>query len=384
MVTKPPASNSKSWKRRFVFGLITLSLVAPGAADDGLSELLVLKPDDSGKTLRTLLLREANRAHDRRLERIEAFRTPDDVRSYQDQLRTVFRRSLGTFPDKTPLNARVVGEVVGDGCRIEKLIYESRPGFLVTANLYLPLTPPPFPGVLLPCGHSEVGKAEEAYQRACGLMARNGLAVLCYDPVGQGERKQILVADPDGNLTSASRFRATSEHMLAGIGPILLGENLATYRIWDGIRGLDYLESRPDIDAARLGCTGNSGGGLMTSYLMALDSRIRVAAPSCFITTTRRKNVSPGPGDAEQNLFGQIAEGLDHPDFLLMRAPLPTLICAATHDFVPIEGTWEAFRQAKRVYRLLGASERVDLVEADAEHGFSQPLRRAVTQFMRR
>ena len=100
----------------------------------------------------------------------------------------------------------------------------------------------------------------------------------------------------------------------------------------------------------------------MTSYLMALDDRIVAAAPSCFLTTTRRKNDNPGPGDAEQNIFGQISYGMDHPDYVLMRAPKPTLICAATRDFVPIEGTWETFRQAKRIYARLGFSERIGLV----------------------
>jgi len=164
-------------------------------------------------------------------------------------------------------------------------------------------------------------------------------------PLDQGERHQLLDADGKPIIT-----RSTEGHTRAGVGAILVGRNTATYRIWDGMRAIDYLASRPEVDADRIGCTGISGGGTMTSYLMALDDRIQAAAPGCFITTTRRKNESPGPGDAEQNIFGQIAYGMDHADYILMRAPKPTLICAATHDFVPIEGTWEAFREAKRLY----------------------------------
>src|SRR5207248_3536007 len=137
--------------------------------------------------------------------------------------------------------------------------YDSQPGFTVSALLYLPSTPPPYPGVLFPCGHSENGKAADAYQRACMLLAKNGLAVLCCDPVGQGERKQILT--PDG----AGQFPATREHTMEGVGAILLGTNLARTMIWDGMRGIDYLQSRPDIDSSRIGCTGNSGGGTLTS-----------------------------------------------------------------------------------------------------------------------
>ena len=115
----------------------------------------------------------------------------------------------------------------------------------------------------------------------------------------------------------------------------------------------------------------------MTSYLMAYDERIARRRAGCFMTTHRRKNESPGPGDAEQNLFAQIREGFDHPDFILARAPKPTLILAATQDFVPIEGTWEAFRQAKRAYTQLGYPERVALIETNAKHGFSRRLRKA-------
>ncbi len=204
------------------------------------------------------------------------------------------------------------------------------------------------------------------------------------DPPGQGERKQILKPDADGHDSHEGVFSATGEHMVTGVAPILLGENLATHMVRDGIRGIDYLCSRSDIDASKIGCTGNSGGGNQTSFLMALDERIVAAAPGNFITTTRIKNDRPGPGDAEQNLFGQIRDGLDHPDFVMLRAPRPTLILAATQDFVPIEGSWIAFRQAKRLYSRLGHPERVDLAETDDKHGYNSELRVAMVRFMRR
>lgn len=362
-----------------LLGLLGLLAFGHSSAGAQQSDLDVLPEDVAGRMLQQYLRTCAHEALDRRAARFERLMTVEQIRARQEQLRAAFLESIGGLPAATPLKARTVGALQGRGYRIEKLIYESQPDFPVPALLYLPTTEPPYPAVLLPCGHSENGKAAGAYQRVGMLLARNGMACLCYDPIGQGERKQFL--DPDGEVGG---FAATSEHMLAGVAPILLGRSLATYRIWDGIRSLEYLASRPDIDARRLGCTGNSGGGLMTAYLMALDPRIRAAAPSCFITTTRRKNDSPGPGDAEQNLFGQIAYGMDHADYILMRAPRPALICAATRDFVPIEGTWEAFRECKRIYTRLGYPERVDLVEADATHGFSQPLREAAARWMTR
>jgi len=320
------------------------------------------------------------RAFAQRRSQYEKIKTADQIAAYQIRLRRFFIDQLGGFPAHTRLNATVVGKREFPGHRIEKIIYESRPGFFVTAILYLPKTKPPYPGILFPCGHSENGKAAGAYQKACILLAQNGMAVLCFDPIGQGERKQLL----DAKTGSRPRYRATTEHMVEGVAPILLGRNLATYMIWDGMRGIDYLQSRPDIDPKRIGCTGNSGGGNLTSFLMALDPRISCAAPGCFITTTQIKNERPGPGDAEQNIHGQIAGGLDHPDFLLMRAPRPALICAATRDFVPIEGTWRAFRQAKRFYGRLGYAERIDLIETDAKHGFSLMLREGVARWFSR
>lgn len=338
----------------------------------------------SGGMLRDHLRKESHILLNRRLERFELLKTADAIVSYQKELRARFIDSLGGFPERTPLNPRVIGRLAGSGFVVEKILFESQPGFFVTGLLYLPASgAAPHPVVLMPCGHSESGKA--AYQLPAMTLAKNGLAVFCYDPIGQGERKQILTDDTTGATSRPSgRFPSTSEHMLDGVAPIALGRSLATYMIWDGIRAIDYLATRTDIDIKRLGCAGVSGGGLLTSYLMALDERIVCAAPGCFITTSRRKNESPGPGDAEQNLHAQYAYGLDHADFLILHAPRPALILAATRDFVPIAGTWEAFREAKRVYARLGYAERVDLIETDAEHAYSVQLREATVRWMGR
>ena len=266
----------------------------------------------------------------------------------------------------------------GDGFRVEKVIYESRPDHHVTGALYIPDGKGPFPGVLVPCGHSDKGKAEEAYQRISILLAKNGFVVLCYDPIGQGERMQLL----DG--AGKPVIKGTTEHTMVEVAALLVGRSTATFRIWDGIRSIDYLASRPEVDPKRLGCTGNSGGGTMTAYLMALDDRIACAAPSCYVTTLERLFATIGPQDGEQNITGQVAFGMEQTDYVTMRAPKPTLICTATHDFFDIQGSWTTLREAKQIYGMLGHAERVDLIEYPDKHGFSKPRREAATRWMRR
>lgn len=304
--------------------------------------------------------------------------TPESIAARGQRMREFFAAQLGGWPERTPLNPRIVDSQQREGFRYEKLIYESRPGFFVTAVIFLPLTPGPYPGVLIPCGHDANGKAAEAYQRGAIFLARNGIAALIYDPIGQGERYQLL--DAEGK----PRFGSTIEHTIVTVGSIPLGLNVAGYRIWDGMRSIDYLCSREDIDPQRIGCTGNSGGGTLTSYIMALDERVQCAAPSCYITSLKNLITVDGPHDGEQNIAGALDFGMDQGDFILMRAPKPTLICCATHDFFPIAGTWDSFRIAKRAYTKIGFAERVDLVEADAEHGYTPPLRQGMVRWMRR
>ena len=329
--------------------------------------------------VRQYLLDQAEKAFLRREAAFEELETPGQMREHQRRMREFLRAQLGGFPERTPLQARVVGRHRRDGYSVERVLYQSRPGHYVTALLYLPEGPPPYPGVLIACGHAPSAKSSEMYQRAGVLLAKGGMAALCYDPIGQGERHQILL--PDGR----PRFENGIEHMLVAVSSIPLGLSAATYRIWDGIRGIDYLTSREEIDPDRIGLTGNSGGGLVTTLLMALDERVACAAPSCYITHVKELLHTQGPGDSEQQVYGEIAQGLGHADYLMIRAPKPTLICAATRDdMFDISGSWRSLREAKRFYGRLGYPERVDLVEADVVHGFFRPLREGMARWMRR
>ncbi|MGI6458824.1 MAG: acetylxylan esterase [Candidatus Hydrogenedentales bacterium] len=362
--------------------IVVAAMMATALSACAQENLTVLEPKPgepgSGEILYTILQRQAHAALDQRLNRYEQLKTADDVAAYQQELKAFFIDQLGGFPERTPLNARTVATLERDGYRVEKVIFESRPGFHVTGLLHLPATPGPYPAVLVPCGHSANGKAAEAYQKGSILMARNGIAAFCFDPFGQGERYQILSED------GKPRHGSTTEHTLAGAGCILLGLNAATYEIWDGMRAIDYLQSREDIDPIRIGCAGNSGGGTQTAYFMALDDRIQCAAPSCYITTLRHLTDTIGPQDAEQNIHGQIVRGLDHADYIILHAPKPALLCCATRDFFDIDGVWDSFRQAKRIYTRLGLAEGVDLVETDEQHGWTVNLRVANARWMRR
>jgi hypothetical protein len=243
----------------------------------------------------------------------------------------------------------------------------------------LPTAREPVPCVLVSSGHSRTAKAADYNQRIAITLARHGIAALAYDPIGQGERSQIL--DEDGRPKFSG---TTTEHFLVGVGSILVGRNTASYRVWDAMRAIDYVVSRPEIDRERIGFTGCSGGGTLTSYTMALDERVVCAAPACYLTTFRRLVETIGPQDAEQNIFGQIKFGLDQPDYVLLRAPRPTLISSSTGDFFDIGGSWDNYRQAKRVYARLGYPERVDLVEAEGGHGVQPANLVAIARWMRR
>jgi cephalosporin-C deacetylase-like acetyl esterase len=360
--------------------LAAVLLAAPAMAQENLTVLSPKDNEPSPRKLLALYLRaEAQKDFDARRAGVAALKTPDDVSKRQHLLRTKFIEALGGFPDRTPLNAKVLGTEKRDGYSFERIVYESRPSHHVTATLYMPEGKGPFPGVLMPIGHSSNGKAADYVQRGCILLAKNGIAALAYDPIGQGERIQLL--DPNGKPTIGGN---TTEHTMADVGALLVGRSTATYRIWDGMRSLDYLASRPEIDAKKLGCTGCSGGGTLTAYLMALDDRIVCAAPSCYITSLERLFATIGPQDGEQNIPGQVAFGMEHADYLALRAPKPTLLLTNTKDFFDIQGSWTTFREAKGVYGILGRPECVDLAEFNQGHGYPKEHREAAVRWMRR
>lgn len=300
-----------------------------------------------------------------------------------EELRAKMLALIGGLPEmRTPLNARVTGVLERPGYRVEKLIFDSLPGFHVTANLYVPLgRQGPFPAVIGTAGHSQAGKAAAAYQRAWISLARRGYVVLAYDPPGQGERIEYY----DHEL-GRPRLRpgGVEEHIMAGLQCLLVGHSIARYFVWDGIRAFDYLTTRPEVDPTRIGVAGNSGGGTQAAYLAVFEPRLAAAVSSCYITRWRELWDGPGPQDAEQVWPGFLAAGLDFADFIRAFAPKPFLISSAIRDYFPIDGARATYLAAREFYEKLDAPGRVEFFEYDDAHGWSRPRREAMVRFFDR
>jgi len=305
---------------------------------------------------------------------LDALKTKADAEAYVRSVRERIQESFGSFPERTPLNARVVSTVEREGYRIENVIFDSRPGFPVTANLYVPTHQEGLmPGVVGTCGHSANGKAAEPYQQFAQGLARIGMVCLIYDPIGQGERLQFAT----DKLTS-SKGAGVQEHLHSGNQQFLVGEFLGTWRAWDGIRALDYLLTRPEVDPNHVGVTGNSGGGTMTTWLTGLESRWTMSAPSCFVTTFRRNLENELPADTEQCPPRAIGLGLDHADFLAALAPRPVIILAKERDYFDVRGAQEAYERLRKLYALLGAEQNIALFIGPTGHGYSLESREAM------
>jgi dienelactone hydrolase len=322
-------------------------------------------------------VREVERTAEKARAEIE---TKADAEAYVRSVQERIRASFGPLPERTPLNPRITGVVDRDVYKIEKVIFESRPQFLVTANLYVPKGRDfPLPGVVGTCGHSTNGKCAEAYQAFAQGLARMGYVVLIYDPISQGERLQYT----DENLKSRIG-PGVREHLYAGNQQFLVGEYLCTWRAWDGIRALDYLLTREEVDPNHLGVTGNSGGGTMTTWLCGTEHRWTMAAPACFVTTFRRNTENELPADTEQCPPKALALGLDHSDFLAALAPKPIVILAKERDYFDVRGSQEAYARLRRLYQLLGAEENMALHVGPTYHGYSQENREAMYRWFNR
>jgi cephalosporin-C deacetylase-like acetyl esterase len=310
--------------------------------------------------------------------RRDALTTPEQIVAWQAHLRTVALAALGGLPpDDTPLEAETVGELDGDGCIVEKLIFQSAPGVHVTANVYRPLRLAGRTGaVLFLCGHAEAAKSYPFYQAACQRLARNGLVALAMDPIGQGERKSYLARD------GAELVRwGVPEHTYAGVQCWWLGQSIARYFVHDARRAIDYLVGRPEVDAARIGVTGNSGGGTQATWLMLLEPRLAAAAPGTYVMARRDYMWTGQAQDAEQIIAGGTAAGLDHEDFLIAMAPRPVLVLAVDYDFFNVEATVRTVGRASAAYRVLGVEGKLGLARAKSTHEYHPDLARAATAF---
>lgn len=301
----------------------------------------------------------------------------------QQWLKKTLQEAVGTFPEKTPLNAVITKAYDKEGFRLENILYQSQPGYYVTAALYLPDNVKDnrqAPAIIYCSGHSESGYRSSGYQNEILNLVKKGFIVFAFDPMGQGERLQYY-----NEQTGRSRFRWPSyEHSYPGAQLFITGNTLARNFIWDGIRAVDYLLTRKEVDASRLGITGRSGGGTQSAFIAAFDERIKAAAPENYITSFTRLFESMGPQDAEQNFLYGIAKGIDMADLLAVRAPKPALVVATTRDMFPIQGTLETAAEVARIYKAYGKADNFSIVCDDAPHASTQKNREASYAFFQK
>ena len=335
---------------------------------------------DNHRALYRIITNSAFNLLEERAEKVSGFQSAEAWKTYQNEIKTALNGSLKKFT-KTPLNARTTGISERETFTVESVLFESHPGFYVTAGLFIPKKRQnPAPAVIYACGHTELGFRSDTYQHVILNLVEKGFIVLAFDPLGQGERLQY----PDEETGKSKTGGPTKEHSYAGIQTLLTGTSLTDYFVWDGIRVLDYLETRPEVDMKRIGITGRSGGGTQTAQIAACDERIYAAAPECYITSFKRLLQSIGPQDAEQNPYNAIANGFDHADYLHIRAPKPAIIITTTHDFFSIQGARETFAEVQKSYKAFGKPENIQMVEDLGVHESTKNNREALYAFFQK
>jgi cephalosporin-C deacetylase-like acetyl esterase/pimeloyl-ACP methyl ester carboxylesterase len=330
-------------------------------------ELEVLGPkwlqhQNSSNALYQHFLQTALPMLESREAKVKELKTLPEWQDRQQHLQAKLREVVGPFPARTPLKARKVKTIKKADFTVEHIVFESQPGFYVTSSLFLPASyksPGKLPAILFCSGHSPAGYRALPYQHEILNYVKKGFVVFAFDPVGQGERFQYL----DEFREELKMQSPTKQHSYPGVQAFLTGSSLAKYMIWDGMRAVDYLLTRKEVDPKRIGITGRSGGGTQSAYLAAMDERIHAAAPEAYITSFARLLQTIGPQDAEQNLNQAIAQGLDHADFLAVRAPKPALVVATTNDIFSIQGVRETVREVERIYEAYGKKDHLKLVE---------------------
>ncbi|WP_316748517.1 alpha/beta hydrolase family protein [Pedobacter gandavensis] len=331
-------------------------------------------------SLNTYLIGQMKTVYDLRRKSLEAAKgSRAATLAYQAKVRTNIALVMKGMPAQSALNPKITGTLTQDGYRIEKVIYQSFKNHHVTANLYIPAGNGPFPAVILFCGHEDLAKATASYQQTAILFAKNGFVVFVIDPISQAERHQIL--DATGKPETKG---GTTEHTLLNQSANLFGNSVAVYEVFDNIRGLDYLSGRKEVDTTRIGCIGNSGGGMQLIYFAAMDNRVKLLAPCSYLASRERTLEMTGPADGCAQIPEEGKYGLEMSDFLIAAAPKPILVLAGKFDFIDYQGTLESFRDLTQVYTDLGASAQLELFSYADGHGLSKPKREAAVTWFRK
>jgi len=291
---------------------------------------------------------------------IDEVRNREDWRHWRAGTLTALRTALGLerFPRKTPLKPRMVGVIDRGDFLMEKVVFESRPDFLMTASLYRPKkVAGRVPAVLCVHGHTMKGKTSDSVQARAVNYARAGWVALAVDATGHGERVHI-------------GHRRTFAIVTTGL-------TLEGIQVWDNIRAVDYLLTRPEVDPGRIGISGCSGGGNQTMYTAAIDERIAVAVPVCSVSTLRGQIfTNNGIGCQCECVPDLMRHGLENAVVCALIAPRPLLVLSGTKDAVfPVTYTREANRHLARFYEAIGYPDRYAFIERRLPHGYQRPFR---------
>src|SRR5712692_6230349 len=326
------------------------------------------------------LARQAAPYEAKRDEEIAAIRSADQLRAWQHTTRQRLIELLGGLPPSTPLNSRVVGKIERGDYRIEKIIFESQPRLYVTANLYLPVWKTAgsrSPAFIAPVGHWLEGKTFEDYQRLGMEMARHGYTLFVYDPIGQGERLEYFDPVIGRDRVGGS---GTTAHTLVAHQCFLIGDTLTKYFIWDGMRAIDYLLTRPEVDKERIGSIGGSGGGTLTRFISAVDERVKISIP---VVSAASKGGVGGPADGEQNVPGNVLGRIWSRDHWWLVPPRPLLNLNASEDH-SYQTALASMAELKQAYRLFDREGDAAVLEAQGRHGIIDEMRRTAYEFIDR
>ncbi|MCB0688767.1 MAG: acetylxylan esterase, partial [Saprospiraceae bacterium] len=346
-------------------------------------ELDVLKNwiiwDNPGNSLISHMVDKAEPYYDRRDSIIKSLKSKEHWELRQRWVKDRLTSILGPFPHKTSLNPQITGTIDQEGYRIEKIIFESQPQYYVSACLYIPdHIQEKVPAVLNLIGHEQESFRAELDQLVMVNLVKKGIIVMSIDPPGQGENVQYY--DPDLKLSRIGY--SVIEHCYFGNQCFLSGTSSAKYFVWDAIRAIDYLCSRKEVDPDRIGVTGFSGGGTITTYVSAIDDRVLVSVPSSWSTASRRQLESKGAQDAEAELYHALKEGITLEDLLEVRAPKPTLLTFVSRDqYLTLQAARDCFEEVQLAYSSLGQTENFELVEDDSRHWLTPKIRRHIYDF---
>lgn len=286
---------------------------------------------------------------------------------------------LGMPPDRprTELQAKTTGAQIHEDVTIENVVFQSRPGLYVTANFYRPTVAPetPLPAILYVCGHSPQSENgihfgnKTAYHHHGMWFARHGYVCLMIDTIQLGE----IEGTHHGTYRENRWWWNSRGYTPAGV------------EAWNGIRALDYLEGRPEVDASRLGLTGRSGGGAYTMWVAALDERVKVAVPVAGVTTLHDHVVGGVVEGHCDCMFHVNTYQWDFAKITSLIAPRALLIANSDKDTIfPLEGVVDVYTKTRRIYQLLGKEDQLGLAITEGPHQDTQPLRTVAFEWFER